>query len=116
MSRAVILSALKTGPKTSAQLVQYTGTHSGDVSRTCWTLVKRGHVKRIDGGSGRGSLAVYALVDGVVSDCAPINRGRARLGLSLARGPEVPETRADRDPCFKCGVRGDLGCSHRRVA
>lgn len=113
MSRAVILSALKTGPKTSAQLVDYTGTHSGDVSRTCWTLVRQGHVKRIDGGSGRGSLAVYALAG---ADAAPEHRGRAALGLSLARGPEFPEARADRDPCFKCGVRGDLGCSHRRSA
>lgn len=22
--------------------------------------------------------------------------------------------RVDRDPCFKCGARGDLGCSHTR--
>lgn len=24
-------------------------------------------------------------------------------------------TRVDRDPCVKCGVRGDLGCKHRRA-
>ncbi len=24
--------------------------------------------------------------------------------------------RLDRESCFRCGVRGDLGCSHRRAA
>lgn len=25
-------------------------------------------------------------------------------------------TIVDRDPCPKCGVRGDIGCKHRRAA
>lgn len=25
-------------------------------------------------------------------------------------------THVDRDPCPKCGVRGDVGCKHRKAA
>lgn len=33
----------------------------------------------------------------------------------LQAGPPMPSTFVDRDPCGFCGVRGDIGCSHRRV-
>ncbi|WP_218146910.1 hypothetical protein [Sphingobium sp. AP50] len=37
-----------------------------------------------------------------------INPDYARPGT-----PKVAFSPVDRDPCFKCGVRGDIGCSHR---
>lgn len=54
---------------------------------------------------------VRALIAG-----AEIPRAR-RYDVSMA--PEVrvspvpPTLPVDRDPCFRCGVRGDLGCAHR---
>jgi hypothetical protein len=29
--------------------------------------------------------------------------------------PAPPQPGVSRDPCFMCGTRGDLGCSHRRA-
>jgi hypothetical protein len=53
-------------------------------------------------------------------------RGRPRLFVGTAgpgetarpiegfRGDLPPERYLDRDPCPRCGVRGDLGCAHSR--
>lgn len=30
--------------------------------------------------------------------------------------PEKPMMRVSRDPCFKCGIRADIGCEHRPAA
>jgi hypothetical protein len=35
-----------------------------------------------------------------------------RVSAGPAAGALPPPV--DRDPCFRCGTRGDLGCSHRR--
>ncbi len=34
----------------------------------------------------------------------------------VVSGPRTYPTPVDRDPCTYCGVRGDLGCKHRRAA
>ncbi|HQS98093.1 MAG TPA: hypothetical protein PK823_16545 [Novosphingobium sp.] len=116
MSRLGILAALKTGPKTTAELLRVTGTWSGGVSRDCAALVKDGRVKRIDGTSGRGSRAIYALV--AETCAAPELKPQTRLfrGRSCVSQPEIPDTYVNRDPCPKCGVRGDIGCRHVRRA
>ncbi|SCY89394.1 hypothetical protein SAMN05660666_03462 [Novosphingobium aromaticivorans] len=117
MSKAGILAALKTGPKTTEQLLRVTGTCSADISRDCAGLRHAGLVKRVDGGSGRGSRAVYALVGDAVPTLAPHARQR-RVSLDFANAshPPIPDTLVHRDPCLKCGVRGDIGCKHQRQA
>lgn len=56
----------------------------------------------------------YATIDkwlievGLITDDGELVR---RLGGST-RGPH-PAVRVVRDPCPRCGVRGDLGCKHR---
>ncbi len=39
-------------------------------------------------------------------------RPRKRAERAAASGMRPP--RVDREPCFYCGVRGDVGCAHRR--
>ena len=45
---------------------------------------------------------------------------RARFARVLDRMEEKDRIanarRVSRDPCPRCGVRGDIGCKHRRVA
>lgn len=117
MTKAGILAALKTGPKTTEQLLQVTGTCSADISRDCAGLRHAGLVKRVDGGSGRGSRAIYALVDDVVTTLPPPFRPR-RVSLDLAntKQPPIPEVLVHRDPCVKCGIRADIGCKHQSKA
>lgn len=113
MSAAGILSALARGPKTVAHLLETTGINSADVSRTCSNLITRGLVKRIDGG-GRGVKATYALADNppaaVTHGAHPVQR------VEGARHLPIPASGVLRDPCFKCGVRGDIGCAHQAPA
>jgi hypothetical protein len=41
----------------------------------------------------------------------------AALMRHMSTGPKVrDEDRVYRDPCIKCGTRGDIGCVHTRVA
>lgn len=56
-----ILDALKRGPKTNAELQELTYDHSGSVARYCARLISDGRIMRIDGHTGRGSIAIYAL-------------------------------------------------------
>lgn len=56
-----IIARLKQGPATNRQLQEAAYTHSGDVARRLIDLAQSGYVERIDGGSGRGTRAVYAL-------------------------------------------------------
>lgn len=60
-----IVAALRTGPKTNRELQELTFDHGGGVARSCAELRKRGRVTRVDPdrGRGRGSRAVYALVE-----------------------------------------------------
>lgn len=60
--RALLL-ALRKGPQTNSQLGVATCDHSGSVARTMSKLIHSGRAKRIDGNSGRGSIAIYALTD-----------------------------------------------------
>jgi hypothetical protein len=48
------------------------------------------------------------------SDIGMYAAGIRKAGLSADR--RVPPTEpVDRDPCPRCGVRGDIGCGHSRV-
>ena len=40
----------------------------------------------------------------------------ARVAEHVAEKARVDALRVERDPCVRCGVRGDVGCQHRRVA
>jgi hypothetical protein len=114
MSQGPIIHALRRGPMRTAQLLRLTGTCSGDISRSCANLIRIGAIKRIDGGSGRGSIAVYALADCTAP--VPAATRAKRFYHHVAPQPEVTESQfVQRDPCFSCGVRGDLGCKHRGV-
>lgn len=55
-----ILSALRSGPATNAELQDACEAHGGEVARACNQLMRSGMVKRVDGGAGRGTIAIYA--------------------------------------------------------
>jgi hypothetical protein len=40
----------------------------------------------------------------------------AHVAVTTARRQFVDSLRVSRDPCPRCGVRGDVGCKHRQVA
>jgi len=40
-------------------------------------------------------------------------KSAAHIARIEASRPAIPDSRVDRDPCFMCGVRGDIGCIHR---
>jgi hypothetical protein len=61
MSVTSILSALRFGPRTNAQLQEAVTDHAGGVARDCAKLIQAGRVVRVDGGTGRGSTATYSL-------------------------------------------------------
>ena len=59
--RQAILRRLRKGPATNAQLQEACLDHSGGIARTISQMRALGLVRRVDGGSGRGSRAIYAL-------------------------------------------------------
>lgn len=61
MSTQACIDALKSGPKTARELAELTDDDSGNVARNTAWLIYAEKAIRIDGGSGRGSKAVYAL-------------------------------------------------------
>lgn len=61
MAVSAILTALRFGPRTNAQLQEAVGDHNGAVARDCAKLIQAGRVVRVDGGVGRGSTATYSL-------------------------------------------------------
>lgn len=61
--RARILGQLASGNITTGQLADLFGDSSGRMARAMAQLRNDGVVKRVDGGSGRGSVAVWALVE-----------------------------------------------------
>lgn len=64
MSVQACLRALRRGhPLTNEQLQELTGDHSAGVARTMNKLIKSGRARRVDGGSGRGGKATYALAE-----------------------------------------------------
>lgn len=65
MSKSGVLKALEAGPMAPREILRFTGTPIIDVSRSCCELRHAGKIKRVDGGSGRGSRAIYALVESV---------------------------------------------------
>lgn len=64
----------------------------------------------------RATIArVRELLAGKPVRTPPANHRRAEVvALAVRAGDPVPlGARVDRDPCFRCGVRGDIGCAHR---
>ena len=61
MTTQAILQRLAAGPATNLELQEAVCDHSGGVARTCSKLIHRGRVVRVDGATGRGAKAVYAL-------------------------------------------------------
>lgn len=62
MSAIAILRALRAGPMTNRQLQRATDDYwSGGIARDCAKLRHSGRIERLDGHSGRGSIAVYRL-------------------------------------------------------
>jgi hypothetical protein len=61
MSRLAILRRLKDGPATNRQLQDAADDHAAGIARSCADLIHMGRVVRIDGCSGRGKPATYAL-------------------------------------------------------
>lgn len=57
---AEVMAILDSVTATNAFLADALYTHCGDIARLMNKLMKRGLVVRVDGGSGRGSRAIYA--------------------------------------------------------
>lgn len=112
MSRSAILSALKTGPKTTAELLALrAGASSAYIARSCAELIKRGQIVRLDQRRGRGTRALYALTGHTAPPIAT-RRALHSADADQARHDPIPPA-TDRDPCSKCGTRADIGCKHR---
>lgn len=106
---ALMCSAYKSGIKVKEIAAQF-----GVQSPAVWKALRRGGVlppycPRVNGGAGRpkgGGQRGYTE-----------NRLRievATIAAREAKEPPRPSHTVDRDPCFMCGVRGDIGCEHRR--
>jgi hypothetical protein len=63
MSVPAILRALRRGPATNAELQELLCEHGGAIARDCAKLIHRGQVRHIDGATGRGRAATYALTE-----------------------------------------------------
>ena len=61
MNQGAILRRLREGPATNAELQDAVDDHSASVARTMAKLIAKGKALRIDGQSGRGRPATYAL-------------------------------------------------------
>jgi len=116
VSQRAILAALAKGPATTAQLAEQLHQPSAYIARDCAKLIEAGRAKRIDGGAGRGGKAVYALAE---FDGEAIRADQILTTVALPRrktegavGSSEHLTFVSRDPCPRCGVRGDLGCRH----
>jgi len=59
----LIVALRMNGPLTNARLAEITCDHGGSVARTMAQLIKAGRAKRVDAGRGRGSIAIYQLID-----------------------------------------------------
>ncbi len=86
--------------------------------------LEAGRMIRVEHTGNRRRVTVLAL--GLSTGWTVYARGRPRLFVGTAgpgetarpiegfRGDLPPERYLDRDPCPRCGVRGDLGCAHSR--
>lgn len=126
-----VLGAIQAGVTSRCRLICEAfvrGISAGELSRTIvselaarfdvqrpaiWKALRVGGVlapyaPRQDGGAGRplgGGEPGYTE-----------HRRERSVEVAIARRPEFPpEQFVDRDPCPRCGVRGDIGCSHSRA-
>lgn len=113
MSTEIVFTALRRGAATVVQLAERTGMSARDVGLACASLKVRHLVERVDGGR-RGMKATYALVD---DGADPAFRARRSPTASHEYRQSPSAAMAlSRDPCVKCGVRGDIGCQHEAPA
>lgn len=61
MSVNAILARLRRGPATNRDLQDAACDHGGGIARTMASLIADGRAVRVDGRSGRGKPATYAL-------------------------------------------------------
>lgn len=59
--QAHLLRLLAARPRTNAELQELCVDHGGAIARDMAKLIRRGDARRIDGGKGRGSRAIYAI-------------------------------------------------------
>ncbi len=86
----------------------------GVLNPAVYKALRRGGVlppyaKKDAGGPGRpigGGTSGYT--------AARLTRSVAHISKQEARRPSADVPRVDRDPCFMCGTRADLGCKHSR--
>lgn len=60
-SKVQILRLLKARPRTNAELQHLCFDHGGSIARATSKLIHAGLVARVDGKTGRGTKAIYAL-------------------------------------------------------
>lgn len=111
MRSARILDEIMKGPKTVADLREVINCTSGQISASCQHLLKSGKIKRVDGNAGVGAPAVYAPLDFAGKVKGPKVK---RVHFVVGNTPPLPGVTVHRDPCFFCGVRGDVPCKHDR--
>lgn len=85
MSQSAILRRLSEGPATNRELQEACFDHAGGIARDCMALRHQGRIVRIDGKSGRGKEATYALVGELTYVLCPVCQGHQR-------GPSVCKT------------------------
>lgn len=112
-------AGVTTGPELVAIVRAAAARRGLPVEQFVRPLIGRGCASKwlTDVGRARHPLAntiarVRDLVEG-----RPIAPARSYLkqpsaGRVIASDGSIPEP-VDRDPCFRCGVRGDIGCRHR---
>lgn len=60
----------------------------------------------------RARRRIYACRIGKWTDLSVIGCG---AGNWLKRSDDIARTKVDREPCFLCGIRADIGCRHSRA-
>lgn len=76
--------------------------------------------KIVRAGKNRRGHTIWAAAEGSAQPAADDDGAEAieqARKINVVADPSVEgRERVHRDPCFLCGVRGDLGCRHRRWA
>ena len=63
-----------------------------------------------------GAFSWAARVNSKTWATGMLTREIERAAIQMAQKERARELVVSREPCFKCGVRADIGCKHRRVA
>lgn len=97
----------------SGQLADRLGLRTQTVCDLIGRLEERRTIKVY---RGRSTRIIEIAATGARTGEGPMRAQRAKVvrwhDKVEEREPEPP--RVARDPCFRCGVRGDIGCQHRQ--